>query len=141
MPYEFFPITFFLILVLGSWGLTLVGRSLRDKKMLREREMIHQERMQAMQSGIEVAQQSPTPVPSTSNPAAHARWFRMVSLGLGLFMLFVGIGMCIAFSIAEDFEPLWPIGIIPALAGVGFLLFYRLSARLEENLTATERRA
>ena len=137
MPYEFVPMSFTLFLILGSWGLTLLGKNMRDKNRMREREMIHQERIQAMQTGTELPAQYESPATLSNDPRAAARWFRTVALGLGLFMLFGGVGICIAFSLAYDFRPLWTVGIIPALAGVGFLLFYGMSSRLESDFDQT----
>lgn len=136
---DFYPMTFALFLILGSWGLTLAGRSLRDKSRMREREMIHQERMLAMQSGKETPGASSATALPTSDPSHAARWFRMVALGIGLFLLFAGVGMCLAFSIATAFFEIWPIGIIPALGGIGFLLFYGLSARIERDFAQAKK--
>lgn len=132
MPYEFIPMFWALFLFLGCWGLILVGRNIKAKTRLRENEMIHAERIEAMQKGLTVppapelpSVQSGSTVAGPSTPPID--WVRMISLALGLFFLFTGIGMCTAFLIVQDFHDVWSIGLIPAMAGIGFLLFYSLS--------------
>ena len=131
MPYEFIPMFWSLMLFLGCWGLILVGRNIKEKSRLKESEMVHRERIEAMQQGLPVPEAPEAP---TTNPGASIRisrlsihWFRAVSLALGLLFLFTGIGMCFAFSIGEDYRDVWTIGMIPAMAGIGLLLFYALS--------------
>ncbi len=132
MPYEFIPMFWSLFLFLGCWGLILIGRNIKAKTRLRESEMIHRERIEAMQKGLTVppapelpSEWSGSTVAGPSTPLID--WVRMVSLALGLFFLFTGVGMCIAFLIVYDFREVWSIGLIPAMAGIGFLLFYSLS--------------
>ena len=132
MPYEFIPLFWALFLFLGSWGLVLVGRNIKAKTRLRENEIIHRERIEAMQKGLTVPPAPELPsvysgsaVAGPSTPAID--WVRVVSLALGFFFLLTGIGMCSAFLISQDFREIWSIGLIPAMAGIGFLLFYSLS--------------
>lgn len=138
MPYEFIPMFWTLFLFLGCWGLILVGRSIRENSRLKVSEMIHRERIEAMQQGLPVpeAPQVPTTVSDASVRISRLsiHWFRAVSLALGLFFLFTGMGMCLAFSVVEDFREIWSIGMIPAMAGIGFLLFYGLSRDLASSL-------
>lgn len=142
MPYEFIPMFWFLFLLLGCWGLILIGRSIREKSRLREREMIHRERIEAMQKGLPVPElgssASSTPIETALagsmsphfDSATALHWFRTVSLALGLLFLFAGMGMCVAFLLGSDLRDVWSIGLIPAMAGIGLLIFYRLSADL-----------
>ena len=141
MPYEFIPMFWSLILFLGCWGLILVGRNIKEKSRLKESEMVHRERIEAMQQGLPVPEAPEVP---TTGSAASVRisrlsihWFRAVSLALGLLFLFTGIGMCFAFSIGEDYRDVWTIGMIPAMAGIGLLLFYALSRDLATSIGDT----
>ena len=141
MPYEFIPMFWSLILFLGCWGLILVGRSIREKSRLKESEMVHRERIEAMQQGLPVPELSEVPTTGSGASVRISRhsihWFRAVSLALGLFFLFIGIGMCFAFSIGEEFRDVWTIGMIPAMAGIGLLLFYALSRTLATSIEDT----
>ena len=114
-----------LFLFFGCWGLILVGRNIKAKTRLKENEMIHRERIEAMQKGLPVP---PYPeLPSVEPSTRAVDWVRMISLVLGLLFLFTGIGMCAAFLIEPDWREVWPMGLVPAMAGIGFLLFYNLS--------------
>ena len=103
--------------------------------------MVHRERIETMQQGLPVpeAPDVPTTVPGASVRISRLsiHWFRAISLALGLLFLFTGIGMCLAFSIREDFREVWSIGMIPAMAGIGLLLFYRLSRDLATSIGET----
>ena len=133
-PYEFYPMAWMLILFLGCWSLLLVGRNIKTKSRLREREMAHRERIEAMQQGIPVPEATSVPVDAAPDAARTAtgtiQWFRALALALGCFFFFTGGGMCIAFLISPEFREIWSVGFIPMMAGFGFLLFFALSRDL-----------
>jgi hypothetical protein len=54
-----------------------------------------------------------------------------LALGLGLLALFVGAGMCVAFLVSgnPDDRAIWSFGLIPAMGGVGLLLYWLLLTR------------
>ena len=69
-------------------------------------------------------------------------WVRLIALCFGWFMLFGGLGIVGGFSLVmdRDMQDIWAVGFIPAMAGIGLLLFYYLSrnygasfARLDEK--------
>ena len=141
MPYEFVPMFWALILFLGCWGLLLIGRNIKEKSRRQEIELIYKERIEAMEKGLPVPDRPPESAIAQSlaasmaprektEPANGLLWIRTVSLALGLFFLFTGLGMCAGFLVLEDYREIWAIGLIPAMAGAGFLIFYRLSSRL-----------
>ena len=57
----------------------------------------------------------------------HPRW----ALGLGLILIFGGIGTTIALHAALDPElhTRWSMGLIPAFVGVGFVLHYLVTRK------------
>jgi hypothetical protein len=128
------------LLILGLIAAGIWRRHLRDAKLLRLREMIHQERMTNMESNpsaatkdqaldellLESARREPRP----SNPGAAVMWVRLVALCIGLAGLFGGVGMAIGmYAVTADPEitGMWSMGIIPAAIGFGLLVFYYLS--------------
>ncbi len=132
LPYEFIPMFWSLFLFLGCWGMVLVGRNIKAKTRLKESELIYRERIEAMQKGLTLPSAPELHGLESAGAAAGPStapvdWFRMVSLALGLFFFFTGLGMCGAFLAVEDFREIWSLGFIPAMAGIGFLLFYSLS--------------
>ena len=42
--------------------------------------------------------------------------------------------MVLAFSLAEDFREIWSVGMIPAMGGIGFLLFFAMSRDLARQM-------
>jgi hypothetical protein len=100
---------------------------------LRERELLHAERLAAIEKGLpppdEPAQPQPAggvkvggPAPPASNP-----------LGTGLFWLFIGLGMIVAMRIVYPTSTSWGWGVIPVGLGLAYLvgiwLTYRLAGR------------
>jgi hypothetical protein len=127
------------LLILGLVAAGIWQRHLRDAKLLRLREMIHQERMTNMESNpsaapenqqldellLEMAKREPRP----SNPAAGVGWVRLIALCIGLAGLFGGIGIAAGMSATSDPDiyGMWSMGIIPSAIGLGLLVFYFLS--------------
>lgn len=133
---QFFPFGFTLILVIALAALALVHKHLRDRNRLRLREMIHQERIAAMQSNQPVPE---IPIAELDEPTGghlsmptfeqSVRWVRLTALGLGLFGVTTGIGMMIGFSMVGDGElnRMWAIGFLPLFGGLGLVLFHLLT--------------
>jgi hypothetical protein len=128
------------LLILGLVAAGIWWRHLRDAKLLRLREMIHQERMTNMESNssgatndqaldeflLDYAKRESRP----SNPAAAVMWVRLIALCIGLAGLFGGVGIAIGmFAVTSEPEisGAWSMGIIPAAIGLGLLVFYYLS--------------
>ncbi len=137
----FFPllgVSFFL----ASWGMVILARHLAEKNRILAREILHKERMNAMQNDVSLPQPadlpSLSPPTSPETPPGHVlAWFRIVALFFGFLLLFSGTGMVVGCSAAGDQElrDLSTLGFVPALAGVGLLIFYRLSRGLEREFT------
>lgn len=140
-----------LILVLGLIGFSILRKHLDDEKRLRLRQMIHEERMAAMEKEMEVpaldgeiersllATGAPAP-PRANGSIKGLLWVRLTALCVGWFMLFAGIGMAFSFSLTveDDVKNIWAVGFIPAMAGVGLLLFYHLSRDYADRFAALE---
>ena len=82
---------------------------------------------------------APAP-PRTQRSIKGLLWVRLTGLCLGWFLLFTGIGMTAGFSLVmdDDIRDVWALGFIPAMAGIGLLLFYRLSRDYAERFAALE---
>lgn len=126
------------VLILGLIALSILRKHLIEYKQLRLREILHQERLKAMETEMPIPELqvddhqllAANAGPARNGPRLSAvMWVRLVSLCLGLFMFFCGAGMGVAFLGSGDSEmsKVWTVGFIPALAGIGLLLFYRLS--------------
>lgn len=138
----------FTLLVLGLVALAIWSRHLRDAKQMQVRKIIHEERMRAMEKGIaiedlvhegmarELAQMTEGARIPGSDAKSYMMWIRVSTLCLGLLFLFGGIGVTASLPLVGDpeFQVMWPLGLIPALIGIGLLLFYGMSRGHEKKL-------
>lgn len=118
------------------WAVIIaIAGHFRARQRLHEREMLHRERMLALEKGVPFAD-----LPEHSSPWAPAPvdWVGRLLPGLarivGFAATFVGLGLCVAFWFAPDsgFRDLWTMGLIPGLGGVGLLL-YGFTSREEKT--------
>ena len=139
---ELFGIT---ILVLGLIGASMLGKHLREAKQLRLRQIIHEERLKAMEHNA--------PLPEVDDAALIGRffehtnhaagsdgrgvalavlWVRIVALCIGLASFFGGIATSAGMYLVKDPEisNYWAMGLIPTLVGLGLLIFYLMSRSL-----------
>jgi hypothetical protein len=116
-----------------------VQSHLRDAKLVQLREMVHKERMIAMERDIELPNDESDVLAamlkgrpesdqsSTEMRAAKDRAIRLVALSLGLTTTLGGIGLTFALLVQSDADVAgtWGIGVIPTMIGVGLLMFVR----------------
>jgi len=110
-------IVFWAILI--SWA-----QHLRATRRLRERELLHKERVLALEQGISL--------PDDRGPDTFvAPALQSLALALGFLLLFLGIGLSLAFYLTSDVDDSsqWAMGVIPAMAGIGLLLYSWVSLR------------
>jgi hypothetical protein len=134
--HEFFWPIFGALFIFALLLLGILRHHLNEKRKIAIREIMQKERIVAMEKSLplpewdqDLLSDSSQPKPP-SNIRQHILWFRLLSLCLGLFMFFAGIGMLLGFSMSEDLRSIAPIGMVPTMIGVGLLLFYRLSGRV-----------
>jgi hypothetical protein len=109
------------------WAVIIaLTQHLRAVRRLRHLELIHKERMLSLEKGIPLPEDS-SAAPSPLSAAA----LQSLSLALGLLLVFVGIGLALAHSLAADQDSArsWTVGLIPAMAGLGLLLYAWLAHR------------
>jgi len=137
----------FVVLVLGLIGSSILRRHLVLARQLRLRQIIHEERMRAMEHNAELPEANDPELARLLGDSQGHRpngrgwlsssmlWVRLVSLCLGLTAFLGGIGTCIGMAVTtgERMNEYWAIGLIPAFVGVGLLIFYALSARLAQQ--------
>jgi hypothetical protein len=137
------------LLILGLIALGMLSKHLRGRKQIQIRQIIHNERMRAMEKGIpfsdldhesmarELAQMNEESGNMESNTNRSVVWIRLYALCLGVLLLFGGIGIAAGFPLVgnEEFRTFWAIGFIPALMGLGLLIFYGLSRGYEKKLS------
>ena len=129
-----------LILVFGWVTVWYLRRRALEARSLKLRELLHRERLAAIDKGVPLPE---IPAEDEVDPVwlrpeaerVRAAWLRRLALILGLGALFTGIGMCAGFYWSPDrgFHGMWTLGLIPALGGIGFLLYALLAPRPENS--------
>ena len=125
----FFPL-FGVGVVFIAWALVIWGNHLRQKNRLHLAQILHQQKLEAMEKGLPVPSGDladllePGRAPRSAGSAITS--YRMVALLVGLLFVFAGVGMMLAFTAMDDMVEIWSVGLIPGMAGVGLLIFYRL---------------
>jgi hypothetical protein len=107
------------------WALIISWtQHLRAMRRLRVRELVHKERVLSLEKGLPLPEEGVTggPLPVL---------LQSLSLALGLLLFFVGIGLSLAFYLTPDADSSnrWAMGLIPAMAGIGLLLYSWISRR------------
>lgn len=96
---------------------------LKFRERQRRLEIVHQERVMAMDKGIPLPELPIDPPPAPRDPASYE-----VPLLLGILLTAFGGGTMIALSLTVTERILWPFPLPLTLMGIGFLLYYFLAA-------------
>ncbi len=137
MKDEFFWSALGVIWIFGWTAFVYLRRRALDDRSVKLRELLHRERMAAIDKGVPLpeipAEEEADPV--WLRPEAErlrAAWLRRVALVLGLFFVFGGLGLCAGFYWAPDrgFHGMWTLGLIPAMSGIGLLLYALIASKL-----------
>ena len=117
--------------VFGWAAFVLIILYMRNKKRQKALELIHKERMAAMEKGI--------PMPEWPDYAINGKGALSEdlmcekgdnpkgALGAGAILIMIGAGMCLAFYLWPAVRQVWPIGLIVVFTGIGVLLSYFLT--------------
>ena len=107
------------------WGL----KYLQVRKRREEREMVHRERMLAIEKGIPLPEIPPVEENGTAALAHYRKdLLPRISLGCGILLVFLGLGVIAALQISPipEAHQAWSMGIIPLMLGVGLLIYYAM---------------
>lgn len=146
MSYEHYWVLLAFAWVFGWAGISILMKYLQHRNRLKLREMIHKERMIAIEKGIPLSklpEEDPTLLKDEKLWAAQIfgkmtgnHYGRKLALALGLVILFGAIGWIITLSLFRE-NTLFEIGllgrgsallgIIPLMIGIGLILYYRLA--------------
>jgi len=128
------------VVFLGILGAGVFVWAFNRHHELRSRQMQHEERITAMQKGIEIPYQTQGLEGMEAPPNGGRRiWFRLTILGLALVSFFGGAGLLVSFRLVDDpeFSRMWGMGLIPIMVSVGLFLFWLAAGR---ELRKLERR-
>ncbi|MFN7932875.1 MAG: DUF6249 domain-containing protein [Bryobacteraceae bacterium] len=107
----------------------------KTKRRLHVFDLIHKERMQAIEKGLPYPELPPYAVEDEEGDK-HVQW-RPVSprriAGLGIVVILGGAGTLTALIISQDkyLQSLWSMGLIPIFLGVGLLLYAWINRNAE----------
>jgi hypothetical protein len=98
---------------------------LRSQDRRRRMEIVHAERLAAMDKGI--------PLPERRPPDPRA------PLIIGIVLAAFGLGSMAALSLVDDFRHAWPMPLPVALMGAGLALYYYLTEGGQDSRPAARR--
>jgi len=124
--------------VFGFAAVLLIAWHLRNKRRLEKLQIIHEERMKAMEKGIPLPEfpdleesESKIILGKALATNIEARpWNPRWPLGVGALFIMGGLGTSVAMRLSNNYSfhhELWPFGLIAVFIGVGMILFYALT--------------
>jgi hypothetical protein len=119
--------------VFGWAIIILIFMYLRNKKRQKTLELIHKERLAAMEKGIPMPEWPDYDVNGKGILAESLRSGRSQNpkafLGAGSILVMIGAGICLAFYLAgvPDLRAVWPVGLIVVFTGIGLFIHYFLT--------------
>ncbi len=118
--------------VLGFvWGL----KYLQMKKRQQERDMLHRERMLAMEKGIPLPEIPTVEENGVPLITKYPNLLPNLALGCGILLWFAGFGVIVALLVSpiRDAHEGWSFGFIPIMVGLGCLIYYWLLRRSQRR--------
>lgn len=104
---------------------------LQFKKRAQEREMIHRERMLAMEKGIPLPEFPVVELEPRGSLLDYVSSHSVIpkfSLALGILLVFGGVGLMAALMLSpRAAHEAWSFGFIPLFLRTGFVLYYFVS--------------
>lgn len=138
MAYEHIWAVLIILWILGLGALAVWREHLRRRHEERLREMVHRERMLALERQVplpellDLQERAQERAPGTEPGVDLLGWRpRQPALGCGIVAVTLGGGIAAAFALSglEELRAIWPLGLIPLLIGIGFLLVHLLERR------------
>jgi len=122
------PALFFIAVLAFIWGL----KYLQVRRGEREREMIHRERLVAMEKGIPLPELPAVPENGQIVVPLNRNTLPRLMLGCGLILVTGAFGILTSFLISpiSEVHRAWTLGYIPLLIGIGCLIYALLLFRM-----------
>jgi hypothetical protein len=120
---------FAIVWVFGWAAFFLVLRRWKETKRQRRIDLVHQERMAAMEKGIPLPEMPDYDEEPRPGPFARMRLNSRWPLGLGAFSIVMGAGTSIVLRMSGDpyHNQVWPFGLLGVFFGFGLFLYYGLT--------------
>jgi hypothetical protein len=118
-----------IIAIIFGVAVAIVAIVAAHRQRMQRAELRHRERLAAIEKGLELP---PDPPDVDANGALRRPRFLL----RGLVLLFVGITLTLAMEQLHESVP-YLFGMIPAAAGLGYLIYYYIEGRREPSPAAT----
>ena len=106
---------------------------LKGREKQRRLDIIHAERLAAIDKGIPLPEVPIDPPPSAWRRPPDPK----VPLAIGIVLTAFGIGAMVMLAIVAQGQPFWAVPLPVVMMGLGLILFYRLSAPSAPSDSAT----
>jgi hypothetical protein len=100
---------------------------------IRARELLHAERQAAIEKGLAPPEEPQEPPDASAPAAVSARKAPAHTLKMGIFWLFLGLGIILSMRIADPGGARWAWGIIVVAIGLGDLVYWFVSGKAEAD--------
>jgi hypothetical protein len=126
------PLLFSLFWVFGWAALLVIVWYIRGLRRQRRMELVHEERMAAMQKGVPLPElpdyteeQRSLLADAVTSLRLNPRW----PLGVGALSILLGVGTSLALRLSGDdyHRQIWSSGLIGVFFGLGLILHYLLT--------------
>jgi hypothetical protein len=123
-----------IVWVFGWVAFFLVLRRWKETKRQRRIDLVHKERMAAMEKGIPVPELPDYDEALRPGVFERLRLNPRWPLGLGAFSIVMGAGTSLVLRMSGDpyHNQVWPFGLLGVFFGVGLFLYYGLT-RLDDR--------
>lgn len=115
--------------IFGCTAALIIVWHLRSKQRIEKLNLVHQERMRAMEKGIPLPEFPDLDEESSRIVIERLRLNPRWPLGLGALCIMTGLGITVAFLLSNDpeFNKMWSLGLIGVFFGVGLAGYYALT--------------
>jgi len=122
------PLVYKLLWIFGWATVFLIVWFVKGARRQRRLELLHAERMAAMQKGIPLPELPDEDYQRRRSLARHAQVNPRWPLGAGAVLAMLGVGICLALLLSGDgyHNQIWPFGLIGVFLGGGLILHYYL---------------
>jgi len=107
---------------------------LKSQERRRRLELVHAERLAAMDKGIPLPELSLDPAPTPPRPLD-----RQVTLVIGIVLAMFALGGMAALALIRPERTMWPVPLPMAFLGLGLVLFYLLTREGPRSSSSTHR--
>jgi hypothetical protein len=106
---------------------------LKRREKQRRLDIVHAERLAAIDKGIPLPEVPIDPPPSAWRRPPDPK----VPLAIGIVLTAFGVGAMVMLAIVAQGQPFWAVPLPVVMMGLGLILFYRLSAPSAPSGSAT----